>query len=213
MTIYWHGLSCFKIETNDLTIGLNPFAKNEKLGIAKSPRFKAQALLISSPDELYNYSGSIDGSPMIIDHAGEFELSGCFIYGIQGQAKFFKAKDKQNTVFVIKSEDLWLAHLGAFSGSSVPEDALEKLQGVDVLFLPIGGGDVCDAAQAASLVAQIAPKIVVPMHYDFSGSKMKLDSLEKFIKEVNLKPENEEKLLLKSRSLDEEKTRLVILSS
>ncbi|KKU17454.1 MAG: hypothetical protein UX26_C0001G0024 [Parcubacteria group bacterium GW2011_GWC1_45_9] len=160
MTIYWHGLSCFKIETNDLTIGLNPFAKNEKLGIAKSPRFKAQALLISSPDELYNYSGSIDGSPMIIDHAGEFELSGCFIYGIQGQAKFFKAKDKQNTVFVIKSEDLWLAHLGAFS-----------------------------------------------------GSKMKLDSLEKFIKEVNLKPENEEKLLLKSRSLDEEKTRLVILSS
>jgi len=48
MIITWHGLSCFKIETNDLIIGISPFAKNEKLGIQKAPRFKAQVLLLSS---------------------------------------------------------------------------------------------------------------------------------------------------------------------
>src|SRR3989344_2515302 len=114
MIITWHGLSCFKIETNDLVIGISPFAKNEKLGIQKAPRFKAQALLLSSPDELYSYTGSIDGEPIVFDSPGEYEVSGAFIYGVSGQAKLAKAEDKQNTIFVIKSEDIWLAHLGAF---------------------------------------------------------------------------------------------------
>ena len=212
MIITWHGLSCFKIETNDLVIGISPFAKNEKLGIQKAPRFKAQALLLSSPDELYSYTGSIDGEPIVFDSPGEYEVSGAFIYGVSGQAKLAKAEDKQNTIFVIKSEDIWLAHLGAFSGVSVSDEALEKLQGVDILFLPIGDKDVCDAVQAASLVTQIGPKIVVPMHYDFPGSKMKLDSLEKFVKEINLKPEELDKLSIRSSSQDEEKTRLVVLN-
>ena len=187
MIITWHGLSCFKIETNDLIIGISPFAKNEKLGIQKAPRFKAQVLLLSSPaDELYNYTGSIDGVAQNFDSSGEYEISGCFVYGVPGLAKFSKDKDKQNTIFVVKSEGLWLGHVGAFSGSSVSDEAMEKLQGVDVLFLPVGGKGVCDASQAASLVTQIGPKIVVPMHYEFSGSKMKLDSLDKFIKEIGL---------------------------
>jgi L-ascorbate metabolism protein UlaG (beta-lactamase superfamily) len=245
MVITWHGLSCFKIEINDLVIGISPFAKNEKLGIQRAPRFKAQALLLSSPDELYSYTGSIDGKsnlpatldsgggssagslpgPIVFDSPGEYELSGSFIYGIPGQAKSAKARDRKNTIFVIKSEDIWLAHLGAFSGSSVSDEALEKLQGVDILFLPIGGKsnlsaafdsggkNVCDATQAASLVTQIGPKIIIPMHYDFLGSKMKLDSLDKFVKEINLKPEEMDKLSIRSSPTDEEKTRLVVLKS
>lgn len=233
MVITWHGLSCFKIETNDLVIGISPFAKNEKFGIQRAPRFKAQALLLSSLGELYSYIGSVGGNsnlpaafdsgggssaglppgPIVFDSPGEYELSGSFIYGIPGQAKFAKAKDRQNTIFVIKSEDIWLAHLGVFSGSSVSDEALEKLQGVDILFLPIGGKDVCDATQAASLVTQIGPKIIIPMHYDFPGSKMKLDSLDKFIKEINLKPEELDKLSIRSGPTDEEKTRLVVLKS
>ena len=225
MVITWHGLSCFKIETNDLVIGISPFAKDEKFGIQKAPRFKAQVLLLSCDNELYNYTGSIDGNPIVFGSPGEYELSGSFIYGISGQAKSAAAKAKQNTIFMVRSEDVWLAHLGAFSGSSVSDEALEKLQGVDILFLPIGGKsnlpaafdsggkDVCDATQAASLVTQIGPKIVIPMHYDFSGSKMKLDSLDKFVKEINLKPEEMDKLSIRSSPTDEEKTRLVILKS
>lgn len=212
MVIYWHGLSCFKIETNDLAVGISPFAKNEKLGISRAPRFKSQILLLSSPEDVYSYIDSIDGQPMIFKTPGEFEVSGTFVYGIPGQAKFSKNKEKQNTIFVIKSEGLWLAHLGAFSGSSLPDEAMEKLEGVDVLMLPIGGGEVCDASQAASLVAQIEPKIVIPMHYAFSGSKIKFDSLEKFVKEINLKPEEDEKLSLKNHD-PEAKMRLVILRS
>ncbi len=217
MIITWHGLSCFKIESNDLVVGISPFAKNEKLGIQKAPRFKAQVLLLSSPDELYSYTGSIDGDPIIFDFPGEYEVKGSFIYGVLGQAKTVNRRSlsggKQNTIFVIKSEDVWLAHLGVFSGSAVSDEALEKLQGVDVLFLPIGNKDVCDATQAASLVTQIGPKIIIPMHYDFPGSKMKLESLDKFIKEINLKPEQLDKLSIRSSPTNEEKTRLVTLKS
>ena len=144
-------------------------------------------------------------------------MKGSFIYGVLGQAKTVNRRSlsggKQNTIFVIKSEDVWLAHLGVFSGSAVSDEALEKLQGVDVLFLPIGNKDVCDATQAASLVTQIGPKIIIPMHYDFPGSKMKLESLDKFIKEINLKPEQLDKLSIRSSPTNEEKTRLVTLKS
>ncbi len=211
MIITYYGLSCFKVETNDLVIGLSPFAKNEKLGILRAPRFKAQAVLISQPDnELYNWTSSIEGNPLVFDFPGEYEIGGVFIYGISGQAKFAKAKIKQNTVFVIQSEDLTIAYLGGFSGSNVSEEALERLEDVDILLLPVGGGEVCDAEQATSLITQIEPKIIVPMHYHILGLKLKLDSLNDFVKELNLKPEEQEKLSVKRLSQAEE-TKLIVL--
>ncbi|MEW5805455.1 MAG: MBL fold metallo-hydrolase [Patescibacteria group bacterium] len=205
MVITYYGLSCFKIETNDLVIGLSPFAKNEKLGTPRAPRFKAQVVLISQPaSELYNYTGSIEGEQLTFDSPGEYEVGGVFIYGFSGQPKFAKAKTKQSTIFMIKSEGLTLAYLGGFSGSNISEGVLESLGDVDLLILPIGGGEVCDSEQAVSLVSQIEPKIVIPMHYQLKGLKIKLGPLEDFAKEINLKPESLDRLSIKKIAPAEE---------
>jgi L-ascorbate metabolism protein UlaG (beta-lactamase superfamily) len=36
---------------------------------------------------------------------------------------------------------------------------------VDVLFVPVGGGPTIPAADAARLVRELAPRLVLPMHY------------------------------------------------
>jgi len=49
-----------------------------------------------------------------------------------------------------------------------------------VLFVPIGGGDVLDAAQAYKLAVKLDAKVIIPMCYKEHGEK---DALKKFLKE------------------------------
>jgi L-ascorbate metabolism protein UlaG (beta-lactamase superfamily) len=55
-------------------------------------------------------------------------------------------------------------HLGDL-GDTLNADQIAKLKPVDVLFVPVGGYYTIDAAQAQKVVAQLAPHLVIPMHY------------------------------------------------
>jgi L-ascorbate metabolism protein UlaG (beta-lactamase superfamily) len=44
-------------------------------------------------------------------------------------------------------------------------DQKAELGAVDVLFVPVGGRTTVNAAEAAELVKEIQPKIVIPMHF------------------------------------------------
>ena len=50
-------------------------------------------------------------------------------------------------------------------GCEPTTEQMEKLQGLDVILIPVGGFFTIDAGQAAGLVKKLAPKVVVPMHY------------------------------------------------
>lgn len=205
MIITYYGLSCFKLEVNNLVIGLNPFAKNEKLGITRAPRFKAQVVLVAQPEnELYNYLGSIEGQPLIFDSPGEYEVAGVFIQGFSSPVKLNKSELRPNTIFLIKTEELTLASLAGFKGEALSEGILERLGEVDVLLVPVGGQEVAEAEQAVSLINQIEPKIVIPMHYQLKGLNLKLATLEDFIQEINLKPTVLEKFSAKKLPTTEE---------
>jgi L-ascorbate metabolism protein UlaG (beta-lactamase superfamily) len=53
--------------------------------------------------------------------------------------------------------------------SKVPSQTqIEALEIVNVLLVPVGGGNSLNAAQAAELVSMLEPNIVVPMHYQHS---------------------------------------------
>jgi L-ascorbate metabolism protein UlaG (beta-lactamase superfamily) len=85
------------------------------------------------------------------------------------------------------------------------------LAGVDILMIPVGGNDSLDAKKAVEVVSQIEPRIVIPMHYAATGIKVALDSVEKFIKELGIKPREEEKLKISKKDLPQEDMELVIL--
>ena len=61
-------------------------------------------------------------------------------------------------------------------------------------------------------MSQIEPKIVIPMYYNISKSKQKLDNLNSFLKGLgihSLKPET--KLTVKKKDLLEEEVKIIAL--
>ncbi len=210
MTITWYGLSCFKIETRDATLAFSPFSKIEEWGIQKSPRFKADIVFVSQDTPAYNGVSGIEDGAIRIDEPGEYEAKGVFSYGIATANP--KQKDAvQNTVFVVRAEQMTLGFLGGLTDAKLPEETVHKLEGVDILFVPVGGAGACTASYAANLVSQLEPSVIVPMHYKVPGMKGRMDGIETFLKEINMKAEEQDKVSIKQRDISESETRLVLL--
>ncbi|OIO50233.1 MAG: hypothetical protein COV41_00380 [Candidatus Brennerbacteria bacterium CG11_big_fil_rev_8_21_14_0_20_43_10] len=203
MILTWYGASCFKIETQDMTLALSPFGKNEALGIAKSPRFKANIMLISQHTPLYNSASGIDNNPFVIDQPGEYEVGGIFFYGIQTPSA--------NTAFVIRSEDITIAYLAGMKDVKLSEEIMRRFENADILIVPSGGDDVYNSSQAARIAAQLEPCLVIPMHYKVSGMKGKWQGVDAFIKEMNAQPESQDKLNIRKRDIPKEGMRVVVL--
>jgi L-ascorbate metabolism protein UlaG (beta-lactamase superfamily) len=55
---------------------------------------------------------------------------------------------------------------------------------VDVLFLPIGGGPTLDRPQAAAIVAELEPRVAIPMHYGTEAADF-VDGPERFLEAVS----------------------------
>ena len=104
-----------------------------------------------------------------------------------------------------------LCHLGNLEKKNLKEELLEKVANVDILLVPIGGHDTINCEEAISLINQIEPKIIIPMHYALPNLKIKLDSLDKFLKAISKKAETLDKLVMRKNNLPGE-TKLIVLN-
>lgn len=210
MIIQWFGQSYFKIETKNKIIALDPFCE-DSLDF-KPPRFKADILLLSHPYADHNDKTAILGEPFVLEGPGEIEKEEIFIEGLLSYHNNRLGRNREyNTIYKVEVEDLTLCHLGNFGEKLLKEETLEKLSEIDILFIPVGGNDTIDAEEAVAIINQIEPKIVIPMHYQLKDLKIKLDTLEKFLKAFGKKPEELDKLVIRKNQLPQE-TKLIVLS-
>lgn len=205
MNITWAGHACFKIEGSALTIIIDPF--DPSLGLKFSHK-KADVVLSSSPDP---YHGNVDAvkekgeSKKVITTPGEYEIQDVFIYGmmVAGDAVIFR----------IEIDGLSLVHLGALS-EPLQNSQLDHLEKTDILFVPIGGGKYLNAVKAHELTNQIEPKIIIPMCYKIPGIKLPLDGIEKFYKEMGIKPKEViSKLKIHKKDIHADMTDIAVLSA
>ena len=185
MIISYHGAECFKISQGDLTLATNPISKDSKL---KSTRFGADITLITTKDPDFNgrdQTSRGDKESFIIDGPGEYEIKDVFVKGFLSKGP----KDKVNTIYLISFEGMNLCFLGALSNPALSIETLEAIEDVDILLVPIGGGDILDPATAYKLAVSLEPSIIIPMHYTEStlkqflkeGGEEKVESLDKFV--------------------------------
>jgi L-ascorbate metabolism protein UlaG (beta-lactamase superfamily) len=80
----------------------------------------------------------------------------------------------------------------------------------DLLFLPIGGQGVLDAAKAYKLAVSLAPKIIIPNHFGDIGDSQALKS---FLKEAGVNPDPLPKLTLKKKDLEGKEGDVIVLES
>jgi L-ascorbate metabolism protein UlaG (beta-lactamase superfamily) len=78
--------------------------------------------------------------------------------------------------------------------------------------VPVGGGGGLTAAKAAEVISLLEPGIVIPMHYNTSGSTLKLASLSKFLKEMGLGDVEAQPSLKVSLTTIPDETHVVVLS-
>jgi L-ascorbate metabolism protein UlaG (beta-lactamase superfamily) len=211
MEITWYGHSCFRLtERNYATVVTDPF-DNKKVGY-DALKLKAEIVTVSHDAPGHNNVDAVKGTTHTITGAGEFEIGGVFITAVQtGGGGGKKNKDKvRNTLYVFDYDGITVAHLGDLD--EVPtQSEVEALGTVNVLLIPVGGGSSLNAAKASEVVSLIEPNIVIPMHYSTPATKVSLDSLNKFLKEMGLgKTESQPSLKITRSGLPEE-TKVVVL--
>jgi len=212
MYITWLGQSCFKLQDKiapgGVTLVTDPY--NDDIGM-KMPHFEADIVTISHDHHDHNNTGALRGNPFLIDTAGEYETKGVFVEGVESWHDSSDGKERgKNIIYRIEMEDISITHLGDL-GHILDAKQLEKLEGTDILLIPVGGKYTINAAKAVEVISQIEPRIVIPMHYKVPGLKIDLDGVEKFIKELGIKPRQEEKLKILKKDLPQEDMELVVL--
>jgi hypothetical protein len=205
MTIFWHGQGAFKFVEKEVVVAIDP---HDKTGL-KMPKFQASVLLVTdTKDENINAEG-LRGDSFVIDGPGEYEVKNVFVYGIPADKK----NEEKITIYLIEMEGIKIAHLGMINQDALTDKQMEIIEGVDILLIPVGGGDTLDATKAVKIISQIQPRIVIPMYYKVPGLSVKLDGLESFIKEYGVaKPEPEDKFKISKKDLPQEETKVVALS-
>lgn len=67
-------------------------------------------------------------------------------------------------IILLQNESIKIAHFGDI-GEMPNDDVLDRLSGLDVALVPVGGTYTIDPKTAKRLVDIIKPKITIPMHY------------------------------------------------
>ena len=217
MEINWYGHSCFRLtERNYATVVTDPF-DSKAIGY-DSLRLRSDIVTVSHDAPGHNNTEAVKGTSHVIDGPGEFEIGGVFVTGVQtdgsGSGKKKAKKDSEvslrNTIYVFDYDGITVAHLGDLK--EVPtQSEIELLGTINVALVPVGGGGGLNAAKAAEVISLIEPNLVIPMHYSTPATKVSLDSINKFIKEMGLsKPETQPSLKVTRSGLPNE-THVVVL--
>lgn len=202
MDITWYGMSCFRImERGQTSIVTDPFS--ESVGLP-APRLKADVVTISHDRPGHNYVEAVKGYSYVLGGPGEYEIGGVFIAGIALHHVDENNHLHENVAYVLQYGDMTVVHLGDLN--HVPnQSTIEAIGEVNVLLVPVGGGQGLRAGMASEVVALIEPNYIVPMHYALPGLAFDLDPVEKFLTEMGVsKVQEEDVLRVNAMSLTEQ---------
>jgi L-ascorbate metabolism protein UlaG (beta-lactamase superfamily) len=215
MDITWYGLSCFRIREAGVTVLCDPYDRTVGMQL---PKVRADILTISHDRPGHNSAERVAGEPKVIRGPGEYEVKNVFITG----AKTFHRRRKENTsegnvMFFFEFGDLTVGHLGDL-GEIPTQSEIEELNlgEVDVLLVPVGGGDTLDPTRAVEVIGLFEPRLVIPMHFQQPELSAlwatNLEAVDKFLRELGTSaPEPLEMLKLTKSSLPDE-TQVALLT-
>lgn len=197
--ITYLGRNCFRLKGRDGTVITDPCSPHSGFVLGKQT---ADIVTVSRRDDPgYSYTEAVSGNPMVLDAPGEYDIGGILVTGVATK----RPDGSRNIVFVCEIDGIRVGHLG------LPDSiAFEELKDIDVLLLPVGGGNSLQPNQAADIMTRIEPRIAIPMNYKAGGETLDLEPLEKFLKETGSKPEPQAKLNVSRSGLPSDLTVMLL---
>jgi len=221
MEMTWYGRTCVRLRGRDAVVVADPY---QSVVGPTGRGITGDIVTFSHPDDAPVARGkpkgklSRDGTTLIpssldaafvLDGPGEYEVKEVLVTGVRTYRDDAKgAEHGKGVSFVVEVDGVHTIHLGEI-GHLLSEEKLADIGEIDIACVPIGGA--LSPTKAASLMAQLDPKIVVPMTL-CEDDKDCAEALAKFFHEMGAEPVTQPKLSVTSTSLPAE-TITVLLES
>lgn len=162
--IGWYGHAMFLVsDDRGVSVVTDPF--DPQIGYTL-PDLEASVVLVSHDHYDHANVEAVKGDPAVMREAGRHLAAGYLDFeGLQAAHDTRGGAERgPNVIFHWRMADMTFAHLGDL-GHLLSTEHAERLRGVDVLFIPVGGTFTIDAALAEQTIRDLQPHIAIPMHY------------------------------------------------
>lgn len=188
MDIYWLGQACFKLKGKDAQVIIDPFDA-DFVGLKLPKDLQADVVLSTHDHQDHNNTQAVSSpsgeAPFVFKDPGEYEVKGVVITGISSFHDNSQGAERgKNTIFHLLFDNLNIVHLGDLGEEKLTEEQVAQITQTDILLIPVGSVYTIDGKVAAEIVAQLEPKIIIPMHHFVEGLKFQLEGVDKFLKEM-----------------------------
>ena len=173
MLINYFGHSYFLIEGQEYSIALDPF---KGVGL-KEVEIKSDYVFSSHSHFDHDNIGLCKGAK-IVENSENFEIISCFHDENCGALR------GKNDILIFHLDGLKLAFTGDL-GEYSNNEIINKLKGVDILFIPVGGKYTIDDGGAYEYAVKTGAKAVIPMHYKAGKSNIDIKGVLPFLDRFN----------------------------
>jgi len=150
---------------------------------------------IKSKSKTVKIGQEISLGELKINTPGEYESGGIQV-------------ELRDGIIEVLSEKMTIAWMK--KAKTLSESELEKLNGINVLLIGVGGGDFTETKVAMEVINQIDPSIVIPMYHENPANDGA--SLESFTKEEGVKVEGIDQFKFTFIDLPSEERKIIILN-
>jgi L-ascorbate metabolism protein UlaG (beta-lactamase superfamily) len=219
MELTWYGRTCIRLRGKDAVVVNDPYPSI----VGPTGRgITGDVVTFSHPDDdpLPKKAGRLsrDGgtaipssldAAFILDGPGEYEVHDALVTGVRTYRDGSRGTQRgRQTAFVVELDGLHTIHLGDI-GHELTEEKIGDIGRVDIACVPIGGA--LTATKAAAIIAQLDPKIVVPMPVCEDEADCD-EAMKKFLHEMGADPILQPKLAVTASSLPSETTTVLLES-
>jgi L-ascorbate metabolism protein UlaG (beta-lactamase superfamily) len=219
MELTWYGRTCIRLRGKDAIVVNDPYPSI----VGPTGRgITGDVVTFSHPDDspMGKRAGKLsrDGGTVIptslepafvLDGPGEYEVHDALVTGVRTYRDATRGAERgRQTAFMTELDGIHTIHLGDI-GHELTQEKLGDIGRVDIVCVPIGG--VLSATTAAALVAQLDPKIVVPMTVCEEDADCE-EALKRFLHEMGAEPVVQPKLTITASTLPAETTTVLLES-
>jgi L-ascorbate metabolism protein UlaG (beta-lactamase superfamily) len=195
MELSWYGRTCIRLKGREAVVVADPY---QSVVGPTGRGITGEIVTFSHPDDkpLHRAKGRLsrDGGShipsslddaFVLDGPGEYEVRHVLLTGVRTYRDDARGAERgRQTAFVVELDQMHTIHLGDI-GHLLTEEKLADIGPIDIACIPIGGA--LSATKAAELIAQLDPRIVVPMPVCEENTDCG-DAMARFLHEMGTTP-------------------------
>lgn len=175
MKIKWLAHAAFLIEGDGLRIITDPYEPNAVMNLPPITETADIVVRSSDDDEAHCFVDTIPPGFELVT-ATDIVDAGAVVKGVQFNAiwsqesQVHKEVVRDNAIYRFTLEGVSIAHMGDV-GNPLTAAQMAFLAGADILLALAGGPPTIEIADLVTVIDQVKPKIVIPMHYRIPGPR------------------------------------------